>query len=59
MNVVATRKVVGVAVLAAECRAVRSIEKFSVPLRSSSVSRLGWLCTPQPSLFFGDVDGAP
>jgi hypothetical protein len=35
VNVVAKRKVVGVAVLAAECRAVRSIEKFSAAFRQA------------------------
>jgi hypothetical protein len=35
VNVVTTGKVVGVAVLAAECRAVQCIEKGSVALRSS------------------------
>jgi hypothetical protein len=38
VNVVAKRKVVGVAVLAAECRAVRSIEKFSAAFRQARAS---------------------
>lgn len=60
MNVVATGKVVGVAVLAAECRAVRSIEKCSVssevfaPSQGSIGSALrGRAC------FWGRRRGAP
>jgi hypothetical protein len=53
-NVVSTGKVVGVAVLAAECRAVRSIEKCCVSAEVFAPSQGSIaLFTPRPSLFLG------